>query len=115
MALISTLEPQSQSQPVSSNTVDTTAAASILSMLLLSAYAAKKSKKAMRKLKRRLLWTAFKAKLKSMFSRKKQATSDRTLLYILLGVLVLALLLIDVVVGRIVLLAVLILYLLGVF
>lgn len=112
MAFSSTIQPVQA--PATQNSPDYSAAASILGVLLLSAYAAQKSKKAMRKMKRRLFWTAFKLKLKSLFS-KKRATSDRTLLYILLGVLVLALLIVDVVIGLIVLLALLIMYLLGVF
>ena len=65
-------------------------AASLLSMLLLSVYAANKSKKEFRKLKRKFLWTAFKLKLASLFSKKR--TSDRQLLiYILIGVVLLIL------------------------
>lgn len=112
MAFSSTIQPVQAPPPASQNT-DVAAAASMLSMLVLSVYAAQKSKKAMRKMKRKFAWTAFKLKMKSMFGGRKKAASDRTLLYILIGVLLLALLLIDVVVGLIVLLAVLILYLLG--
>lgn len=61
----------------------------LLGMLMLSVYAAHKSKKAMRKMKRRFLWTAFKLKVKSMFS--KAGVSDRTLIYILIGVIALIL------------------------
>ena len=108
----STIQPASK--PVAEKQQDNgTIAASLLSLLLLGAYAAGKSKKAFRKMKRRLLWNAFKLKMKSLFGKKD--VSDRTLLLILLAVIVLALLLIDVVVGLIVLLLILLLYLLGVF
>jgi hypothetical protein len=108
----STIQPASK--PVAEKQTDNgSIAASLLSLLLLTAYGASKSRKALRKLKRRLLWNAFKLKIKSLFSKKD--VSDRTLLLILLAVIVLALLLINVVVGLIVLLMILLLYLLGVF
>lgn len=43
----------------------------------------------MRKMKRRFMWTAFKLKMKSLFSKKR--ISDRVLIYILLGVIALVL------------------------
>ena len=86
MEFSSTIQPV-QAPPAEKTTTDYSAAASVLSMLVLSVYAAQKSKKAMRKMKRKFMWTAFKLKLKSMFSKAKKAPSDRTLLYILIGVL----------------------------
>lgn len=84
----STIQPVSK--PASDNAVgNNAAAASLLSMLLLSVYAVQKSKKTMRKMKRRFLWTAFKLKMKSLFSKKR--VSDRVLLYILLGIIALVL------------------------
>jgi hypothetical protein len=84
-----TLQPVEQpihDQPVNGNA----AYASLLSMVVLSVFAAHKSKKAFRKLKRQFLWTAFKLKVKSLFTR--QRPSDRQLvLYILLGILALVL------------------------
>lgn len=62
----------------------------LLSMLMLSVYAAQKSKKAMHKLQRRFMWTALKLKVKSLFS-KKQARNDHLLIYILLGIVALVL------------------------
>ena len=110
--LTSTVQPAPQ--PGTEKTTDNgSIAASLLSLLLLTAYGASKSKKALRKMKRKLLWNAFKLKLKSLFSKKE--VSDRTLLLILLAVVVLALILIEPVIGLIVLLLVLLLYLLGVF
>ncbi len=62
----------------------------LLGMLMLSVYAAHKSKKAMRKMKRRFLWTALKLKAKSMFS-KEAAVSDKVIIYILIGIIALIL------------------------
>ena len=110
----STSTVQPASNPVTEKTSDNgTIAASVLSLLLLSAYGASKSKKALRKMKRKLVWSALKMKVKSLFSKK--SVSDQTLLLILLGVVILALILIEPIVGLIVLLLVLLLYLLGVF
>ncbi len=87
---ISTSTIQPVSKPVTENAVSNeSAAASLLSMLLLSVYAVQKSKKSMRKMKRRFMWTAFKLKMKSLFSKKR--ISDRVLIYILLGVIALVL------------------------
>jgi hypothetical protein len=60
-------------------------------MLLLTVYAAQKSNRTFRKLKRRYLWTALKLKMKSMFSFKQAASNDKVLIYILIGVLALVL------------------------
>jgi len=99
-----------QEQPTGNN-FNNTAAASLLSMLVLSVYAAKKSKKEFRKLKRKFLWTAFKLKIKSMFSRRP---SDRQLvLYILLGILALVLVFYYPIAALIVAIVGLILYLTG--
>src|SRR3978361_2498571 len=69
--------------------------ASLLSMIVLSVYAAHKSKKSFRKLKRQFMWTAFKLKFKSMFSRHAEGISRNVIIYIILGVLILALLIIS--------------------
>ncbi|MGN6401041.1 MAG: hypothetical protein ACTHMD_11345 [Flavisolibacter sp.] len=99
-----------QEQPAANN-FNNAAAASLLSMLVLSVYAAKKSKKEFRKLKRKFLWTAFKLKIKSMFSRRP---SDRQLvLYILLGILALVLVFYYPIAALIVAIVGLILYLTG--
>ena len=88
MTFVSTsLQPVSK--PVAEKPVDNTIAASLLSMLLLSVYAANKSKKSLRKLKRQFLWTSLKLKFKTMMSKKR--ASDQVLLYILLGVVALVL------------------------
>ena len=87
MAFTTTIQPVTE--PVAPKTSNDGIAASLLSMLVLSVYAAKKSKKAMRKLRRRFLWTAFKLKMKSLFSKKR--ISDKVLIYILIGVVALVL------------------------
>jgi hypothetical protein len=89
MAFSATIQPAPV--PVADKTLDTDATASLLSMLVLSVYAAQKSNKSFRKLKRRFLWTALKLKAKTMFSKKRANVSDRTLIIILLGVLLLIL------------------------
>lgn len=61
----------------------------LLSMIVLSVYGAQASKKSLRKLKRKLFWTSLKLKLKSIF--QPGSVSDRTLIYILLGVALVAL------------------------
>jgi hypothetical protein len=88
----STIQPQS-STPANTNTPLANDATALLSMLVLSVYAANKSKRQFRKMKRKFLWTAFRLKMKSFFSRK--AISNRTLIYILLAVVFLALLAIN--------------------
>lgn len=65
----------------------------MLSMILLSMYGAQMSKKTVRKLKRKFFFTSLKLKLKSFFSPK--SVSDRTLIYIILGAALVALLIID--------------------
>ena len=81
---------QPVSKPVAEKPVDNGTALSVLSVLLLSAYAAQRSRKGLRKMKRQLVWTAFKMKMKSLFSKKK-AVSDRVLIYILVGIVALVL------------------------
>jgi hypothetical protein len=85
----STTVVQPVNQPVSEKPANNDALSSLLAALMLSVYAAHKSKKAMRKMRRQLVWSALKMKMKSLFSKK--AISDRTLLYILLGVVALVL------------------------
>ncbi|HEY0040761.1 MAG TPA: hypothetical protein VGB71_08870 [Flavisolibacter sp.] len=61
----------------------------LFGMVLLSVYGAQMSKKTVRKMKRQFFWTSLKLKAKSLFSKKQ--VSDRTLIYILLGVALIAL------------------------
>jgi len=79
--------------------------------ILVAMYAAQKSKKQLRRLRRRLAFTYMKEivrtkvnKFKSRFSKKPAPASDRTLLYILLGLLVLILIFVEPVVAIAVLL-----------
>lgn len=85
----STLTVQPASKPIAEKHGNDPSSA-LLSMLMLSVYAAQKSKKAIRKLQRRFMWTALKLKVKSLFS-KKYTTNDHLLIYILLGVVALVL------------------------
>jgi len=111
MALNTTIvQPVSTAPSVKTN--QATDVTGLLSMLLLSVYAAGKSKKQLRKLKRQFVWNTFKLKIKSLFQRT--AISDRTLIYILLGVALLALLFIEPIAALVVVLVALILILAGV-
>ena len=110
MALSSTAVQPQGSFPHISNSTPADSATAIMA-ILIAMYAAQKSKKQLRKLRRRLAFTYFKEvvrnkanKFKSFFSRKPAPTSDRTLLYILLGLLVLILLFVEPVVAIVVLL-----------
>ena len=108
----STTTMEQVSTPVAEKPVDNSGAASLLSMLVLSVYAAQKSKKSFRKMKRCFLWTALKLKVKSLFSHKR--VTDRVLIYILLGVIALVLVFYYPIAALIVALVALILILAGV-
>jgi len=111
MAYSSTaVHPQRDSPDNFNNSSPSNSAAALIT-ILLAIYAAQKSKKQLRKLKRQLAFTYLKDvlrskinKFKSLFSKKPAPTSDRTLLYILLGLLVLILIFIEPVVAIAVLL-----------
>src|SRR5215213_8439702 len=85
----STSSIQPVSKPVTEKPADNLGTGALLSMLMLSLYAARKSSKAMRKMKRKLVWSALKLKFKSLLSKKR--VTDRILIYILLGVIALVL------------------------
>jgi hypothetical protein len=87
--------------------------ASLLGAVVLSVYAAQKSSKNFRKMKRKFLWTSFKLKFKSLFT-KKANISDQTLIYILLGVVLLVLIFLEPVLALVLALVALILILAGV-
>jgi len=112
MAFTTSVHPAA---PVTNNTNNgiATDISALLSMVLLSVYALNKSKKEMRKLKRKFLWTAFKLKARSLFSGKKQV-SDRTLIYIILGVAVIALIILAPIAALVVAILALVLILAGV-
>jgi len=112
MALSSTsVQPQGNSTPIFKNSLPADSAAALMATLV-AMYAAQKSKKQLRKLRRRLAFTYMKEvirhkanKFKSLFSRKPAPSSDeKTLLYILLGILVLILIFVEPVVAIVVLL-----------
>ena len=112
MALSSTaVHPQGNSIDIFSNSAPSNSAAAAIMAILMAMYAAQKSKKQLRKLRRRLAFTYMKEairnkanKFKSLFSRKPAPTSEKTLLYILLGLLVLILIFVEPVVAIVVLL-----------
>ena len=108
----STSTVQPAAQPVNEKPSNTDAVSSLLAALMLSVYAAHKSKKAMRKMRRQLVWTAFKMKLKSLFSKK--AVSNQTLIYILIGVVALILIFVAPILALVLALVALILILAGV-
>ena len=110
MALTTTTTPVSNPVQEKPNN-NPVAEASLLSMLVLSVYAANKSKKELRKLKRKFLWTSFKLKLKSLFSKK--ATDRQILIYVIIGVLALALIIVSPIAALIVAMLGLILILTG--
>ncbi|HVG14901.1 MAG TPA: hypothetical protein VM935_08070 [Chitinophagaceae bacterium] len=68
---------------------------SLLGAIMLSVYAGQKSRKQLRKLKRQMSWLLVKQKVKSAFSKGAAATDRQILIYVLLGVLIIALVLIS--------------------
>lgn len=90
MAFTSTTQPAAKPAASASNNNYPDA---LLSLALLTALAATGSKKAFRKLKSKLFWSALKLKFKHFFSR--DTLSTRTIIYILLAVVLLALLFIN--------------------
>jgi hypothetical protein len=104
-------------QPVNTVPADQPAqhdlSASLLGAVVLSVYAAKKSSRNFRKMKRHFLWNAFKLKFKSLFT-KKANISNQTLIYILLGVILLVLVFTEPILALVLALVALILILAGV-
>lgn len=119
MAFSTTLAQPAPLQPKqAAKTTDT--AAPLLAALVLSVFAAQKSKKGIAKLKRQAMLNLVKFGVKERFNRfkslfsKKADVSNRTLLYILLGLIVLALIFVEPIIALVVLLVgVLILLLTG--
>ena len=99
MALTTTsVQPQQQQEHSTASTATNSAAA--LMGMLLALYVAKKGTREFRKLRRKLTFALLKNKLGSIFSRKgKRAISTTTLLLILIGVLALALIFVEPLVG----------------
>src|SRR6185369_2257492 len=99
MALTSiSVQPQQQNEHSTASTVTNSAAA--LMGMLLALYVARKSGKEFRKLRRKLTFALLKNKFRSIFSRKgKREISTTTLLLILVGLLALALIFVEPIVG----------------
>lgn len=112
MALSTTTVQPVSDLPATSVSHGNDAAAPLLATLLLTVFAAQKSKKQLRQLKRKAIIALLKYKLmepfvkvKNLFSKNKQAgISNTTLLYILLGLLVLILIFVEPIVAIAVLL-----------
>src|SRR5579885_741850 len=85
-------------------------AASLLLGILLTAYAAKNSKKALRKAKRKLVLTALKMKLNKMASNDM---TTNTVIWVLLAVAIIALLIVAPIAALVLAIIGLILYLTG--
>lgn len=105
------IQPQNDHPKENLISPSSTHSAAALMAMLLALYTAQQSKKQLRKLKRQLAFTYAKEtfrskvnKFKSLFSKKPAPTSEKTLLYILLGILVLILIFIDPIVAIAVLL-----------
>jgi Mg2+/citrate symporter len=86
----STTKPAQETVPATQKPTNDVAAASLLSALLLAVYAGAKSRKQLRRLKRQTTWLLVKQKARSLFSRNA-ASERQTIIYILLGIAVLAL------------------------
>lgn len=112
MAFSTTIEHTAKPAAPKTTTPANDISDALFSMIILSVYGAQMSKKTLRKMKRKFFWNSLKLKAKSLFS--KNAVSDRTLLYIILGVVLLALLFVDAVLVLVLALIALILILLGV-
>ena len=113
MAFSTTIQHVEKPVHPTTSTPSNDMADALFSMVILSVYGAQMSKKSVRKLKRQFFWTSLKLKAKSLFS-KNQNVSDRTLLYIILGVVLLALLFVSPVLVLVLALAAVILILAGV-
>lgn len=86
-----TVQPSNQVNQTEGVITENSAAASLLSALVLSIYAGQKSRKQLRKLRRKMTWLLIKQKVSSLFSAPD--ISDRQLIiYILIGVIALILL-----------------------
>ena len=106
------IQPQNDHPTENLTSPTSTHSAAALMAMLVALYTAQKSKKQLRKIKKQLVFTYAKEtfrnrvnRFKSLFSRKPAPpTSEKTILYILLGLLVLILIFVDPVVAIAVLL-----------
>lgn len=113
MAFSTTVQPVQKESTPPANQPATDVSGAVLSMMLLSMYGAQMSKKTVRKLKRNFFITSLKLKAKKLLKPRLDA-DDRTLIYIILGAALIALLIIDAVLVLALAAVVLILYLAGV-
>lgn len=86
-----TLQKVPQPAPETAKPAPNTEAAALLSAVLLTAYAGAKSRKQLRRLQRKASWLLVKQKVRSVF-RGNELSERQTIIYILLGIAVLALL-----------------------
>ncbi|HEX8314452.1 MAG TPA: hypothetical protein VF609_05655 [Flavisolibacter sp.] len=115
MALSTTIQQVEKPAESKSSTPSNELSDVLFSMVLLSVYGAQMSKKTLRKLKRKFFWTSLKLKVKSFFkAQSKKAVPERTLIYILIGVAVLAFVILEPVVALVLALIALILILAGI-
>lgn len=106
---------QPVSKPIEPQSTSNNLPEAILGLVLLSVYGAKASKKTVRKLKWNFYWTAFKLKIKNLLKPKpNQRVSDRTLIYILIGVALIALVVLEPVAALVLAILALILILAGI-
>ena len=115
MAFSTTIQHVEKPVTPVSKTPNNDLADALFGMVMLSVYGAQMSKKTLRKMKRQFFWTSLKLKFKSFFQPKeKRQVSDRTLIYILLGVALIALIVLAPVAALILAILALILILAGV-
>ena len=108
----STTVSHPSAHPITEKPANNDVLSTLLGALMLSVYAAQKSKKAMRKMRRHLVWSALKMKMNSMFT--KRPVSNQTLIYILIGIVALILVFYAPILALVIALVALILILAGV-
>ncbi|GAA4329418.1 hypothetical protein [Flaviaesturariibacter amylovorans] len=82
-----TVQPQAET-PVPVPTQPDNHSAPLLAAVMMSVFAAQLSRRQLRRLKRRAMWGLVKARFSALFGRRDSGISNRTLIYILLGVAV---------------------------
>ena len=113
MAFSTTIQQVAKPTPAPQDRPSSDIADALFSMVILSVYGAQMSKKSVRKLKRKFFWTSLKLKAKSLFS-PRTSVSDRTLIYILLGIALIALIILAPVAALVLAILALVLILAGV-
>lgn len=105
-----TVQPNAQLTPAQKPAA--TDSLALLSAVLLTVYAGKQSRKQLRKLKRKAAWLLVKQKAATLFSRKA-ASERQIIIYVLIGVLIIALVIIEPIVALVLAIIGLILFLTG--